>query len=350
MTKEQIINQYTPLDHPANKGKEFSVIRYEHLYKAMDEWAAYQNQFLIARFRNIAQRIRGIHDPVLTAAAANIDAALASYTEEAPPTYPNEHPDQALFDQYSEIKKKIGELGYLSFISSKEVEEYRKWLRTNKYKHRLEWFEKEYPNGLYSQDEEGNFFGINILTKKFLDEADAAWEGQVTGKSAGEGDGIIEESDPKNTSKIKESVAAKIDAQIRSLGLNKLEFSRLMGVPPSTITKWLSGNHNFELRTLCEIEKRLNLPLINYRIEPSGEAGKQPEQQPADPWIPLKSWDKQGHLEAGKDFLFLYDTGEIRRRDEEEHPFAGLTHYMEIPSTPGSAQTEVPGEQKGGEA
>lgn len=68
-----------------------------------------------------------------------------------------------------------------------------------------------------------------------------------------------------------------------------------------------------------------------------------PEQ---DPWIPLKSWDKQGHLEAGKDFLFLYDTGEIRRRDEEEHPFAGLTHYMEIPSTPGSAQSDVSGEQQ----
>lgn len=75
----------------------------------------------------------------------------------------------------------------------------------------------------------------------------------------------------------------------------------------------------------------------------SGEAGKQPEQQPANTWIPLKRGDKQGHLEAGKDFLFLYDTGEIRRRDEEEQPFAIITHYMIIPDAP--AQTEVSGEQ-----
>lgn len=89
---------------------------------------------------------------------------------------PGEHPHQSLFDQYHAIKEKIGKLGYNTFIHSKEVEEYREWLRNDKYKHRLEWFENEYPNGLYSKDNDGELFGINIMTKKFLAEADAAYE------------------------------------------------------------------------------------------------------------------------------------------------------------------------------
>lgn len=88
----------------------------------------------------------------------------------------DEHPHQSLFDQYHDIKEKIGKLGYNTFINSKEVEEYREWLRNYKYKHRLEWFEKEYPNGLYSKDDVGDLFGISIMTKKFLAEADAAYD------------------------------------------------------------------------------------------------------------------------------------------------------------------------------
>lgn len=84
--------------------------------------------------------------------------------------------EEQIFEQYHAIKEKIGKLGYNTFINSKEVDEYREWLRKDKYKHRLEWFEKEYPNGLYSKDNDGELFGINIMTKKFLAEADAAYE------------------------------------------------------------------------------------------------------------------------------------------------------------------------------
>lgn len=82
---------------------------------------------------------------------------------------------ETFFSLYNRIKEKIGELGFNTFIHSKEVEEYRKWLREDKYKHRLEWFEKEYPNGLYYKDEDLGFVGITLMTKKFLAEADAAY-------------------------------------------------------------------------------------------------------------------------------------------------------------------------------
>jgi hypothetical protein len=89
---------------------------------------------------------------------------------------PSDHPHDEIFNMYNGIKKQIGELGYNVFIHSKEVEEYRAWLRNDKYKHRIDWFEKEYPNGLYYKDEDGQEVGIRIMTKRFLAEADAAYE------------------------------------------------------------------------------------------------------------------------------------------------------------------------------
>lgn len=86
-----------------------------------------------------------------------------------------QHVHGKIFDLYHQLKEAIGELGYNNFIHSKEVEEYREWLRNDKYKHRIEWFEKKYPNGLYYKDEEGMEYGVRIITKQFLAEADAAY-------------------------------------------------------------------------------------------------------------------------------------------------------------------------------
>jgi ribosomal protein L37AE/L43A len=84
--------------------------------------------------------------------------------------------EEIAFHNYIEAKQKLGTLGWNTFINSKEVEEYREWLRNDKYKHRIEWFEKEYPDGLYYFDKELNdYVGIRIMTKKFLAEADAAY-------------------------------------------------------------------------------------------------------------------------------------------------------------------------------
>lgn len=85
---------------------------------------------------------------------------------------------QAIFDTYHAIKAMIGKLGYITFIHSKEVDEYREWLRNDRYKHRLEWFEKKYPNGLYYKDDDGTEYGVNIMTKQFLAEADVAYDNQ----------------------------------------------------------------------------------------------------------------------------------------------------------------------------
>jgi transcriptional regulator with XRE-family HTH domain len=70
-------------------------------------------------------------------------------------------------------------------------------------------------------------------------------------------------------SKNKMLLAAKIDEAIKAKGWKKKDFASALNKQPSEITKWLSGNHNFTADTLWEIEKVLNIELINLNI---GEA------------------------------------------------------------------------------
>jgi DNA-binding transcriptional regulator YiaG len=61
----------------------------------------------------------------------------------------------------------------------------------------------------------------------------------------------------------KKLLANKIESRMKDVGLYRQEFADLMAVQPSTITRWLSGEHNFEIKTLFEIEKQLNIKLFN---------------------------------------------------------------------------------------
>jgi transcriptional regulator with XRE-family HTH domain len=61
----------------------------------------------------------------------------------------------------------------------------------------------------------------------------------------------------------KEQLAEKIKLRLKELEINKIQFTELMNVQPSTITKWLSGKHNFTLKTIYKIERKLNISLIN---------------------------------------------------------------------------------------
>lgn len=66
-----------------------------------------------------------------------------------------------------------------------------------------------------------------------------------------------------STEEKKKLLAKKVENRIKEAGLQRQEFADLMGVQPSTVTKWLSGEHNFEINTLFEIEKQLNISLFN---------------------------------------------------------------------------------------
>jgi transcriptional regulator with XRE-family HTH domain len=63
---------------------------------------------------------------------------------------------------------------------------------------------------------------------------------------------------------VKQKVAEKIKARLNELGIKNKQFAGMMNVQPSTITKWLSGTHNFTIKTIMDIELALNVNILNY--------------------------------------------------------------------------------------
>lgn len=59
-------------------------------------------------------------------------------------------------------------------------------------------------------------------------------------------------------------MAAKIADAMKAKGWKNKDLLRAIGKEtPSIVTKWLSGTHNFTLDTLVEIERALDIQLIN---------------------------------------------------------------------------------------
>jgi len=46
------------------------------------------------------------------------------------------------------------------------------------------------------------------------------------------------------------AISNRINELMVQRGLTKLEFAQALGKHPSEVTKWLSGQHNFTIRTL----------------------------------------------------------------------------------------------------
>ena len=65
----------------------------------------------------------------------------------------------------------------------------------------------------------------------------------------------------------KKQVAEKIKGRLKELGINRQQFAGMMKVQPSSVTKWLSGTHNFTSFTLFEIERILDLPLFDFEVK-----------------------------------------------------------------------------------
>lgn len=57
-------------------------------------------------------------------------------------------------------------------------------------------------------------------------------------------------------------ISDKIDARIKEMGLTQKEFAKLVGKSEPEVTRWLSGTHNFTLKTLAKISAVLGEDLI----------------------------------------------------------------------------------------
>lgn len=71
------------------------------------------------------------------------------------------------------------------------------------------------------------------------------------------------------------AIAERLESLIKEKGLSKKEFAEAIGKRPSEVTKWLSGQHNFTLRTLAmlstffgeslvEVKRNKNLSVMSF--------------------------------------------------------------------------------------
>lgn len=57
-------------------------------------------------------------------------------------------------------------------------------------------------------------------------------------------------------------IALRILDALDELGWNKAKFAEAMGVSPQQVSKYVKGEENFKLETLCKLEKVLGIELI----------------------------------------------------------------------------------------
>jgi len=58
-------------------------------------------------------------------------------------------------------------------------------------------------------------------------------------------------------------LAAKIEDGMRRCGYNQNQFAHLMKKSPTVISEWLSGDRNFTIDTLVDIENALDIRLLD---------------------------------------------------------------------------------------
>ncbi len=76
---------------------------------------------------------------------------------------------------------------------------------------------------------------------------------------------ILSNMDEKDLAKTRNRmlIAAKIASSMESNGLNQKQFAKKMGKTESEVSEWLSGDRNFTIDTLTEIENVLGVSLLN---------------------------------------------------------------------------------------
>ncbi|MBR1514544.1 MAG: helix-turn-helix transcriptional regulator [Bacteroidales bacterium] len=66
----------------------------------------------------------------------------------------------------------------------------------------------------------------------------------------------------RQTYLLTDSIAARIDAIMKTKGMSKKQLAELTHKRPSEVTKWLAGGHNFTCKTLVLISNALGEDLV----------------------------------------------------------------------------------------
>lgn len=90
----------------------------------------------------------------------------------------------------------------------------------------------------------------------------------ITGKSSKVIADILAQIDEKELARTRRRMmlAAKIEEAMKRKGYNQRRFAKMMEKSPTVISEWLSGDRNFTIDTLTDIEEVLGVHLLDVTI------------------------------------------------------------------------------------
>ena len=65
------------------------------------------------------------------------------------------------------------------------------------------------------------------------------------------------------------AIADKLDMILKEKGLSQKEFAKQIGKTEPEVSRWLSGSHNFTIRTIAKLSVFLNEDIISIRQQVS---------------------------------------------------------------------------------
>ena len=60
------------------------------------------------------------------------------------------------------------------------------------------------------------------------------------------------------------AISERIDSLLKERGLTQKQFAKMVGKTESEVCRWLSGRHNFTIRTLAKISTALGVDIIPF--------------------------------------------------------------------------------------
>lgn len=76
---------------------------------------------------------------------------------------------------------------------------------------------------------------------------------------------IIDETpaELKTQLRFSDSIAEKLDCLLKERGMTQRDFAHCVGKTEAEVSRWLSGTHNFTLKTLAKISTVLGVDMIS---------------------------------------------------------------------------------------
>lgn len=92
---------------------------------------------------------------------------------------------------------------------------------------------------------------------------------------------LLENIDEKELAKTRKRMmlAAKIEEAMKRCGYNQKQFAHLMKKSPAVISEWLSGDRNFTVDTLIDIEEALGIRLLDASLLVAVKSGGEISQK-----------------------------------------------------------------------